>query len=86
MLKRIAVGAAAAALLALGSGQAFADTSWGDVAPQHATPATTAWGDDAPADTSWGGVAPQQATPATTAWGDVTPANTSWGWGTPAGQ
>ncbi|MER7848127.1 hypothetical protein ABTZ03_29765 [Kitasatospora sp. NPDC096077] len=54
MLKRIAVGAAAAALLALGSGQAFADTSRGGVAPQKATPATTAWGDDAPANTSWG--------------------------------
>ncbi|MEV7603801.1 hypothetical protein AB0O91_41200 [Kitasatospora sp. NPDC089797] len=58
MLKRVIVGTAAAALLALGAGPAFADTSWGDVAPQQAAPATTAWGDVTPANTSWGWATP----------------------------
>ncbi|MFF2078014.1 hypothetical protein ACFVXG_25060 [Kitasatospora sp. NPDC058162] len=70
MLKRIVVGTAAAALLALGSGPAFADTSWGGVAPANAAaPANTSWGDVTPANTSWG-----WAAPADTSWGDVTPA------------
>ncbi|MFH8383896.1 hypothetical protein ACH4E7_23605 [Kitasatospora sp. NPDC018058] len=42
MLKRVVVVIAAAALLGLGSGQAFADTSWGDVAPRGGTAVTSA--------------------------------------------
>ncbi|MFI9366772.1 hypothetical protein ACIG5E_37870 [Kitasatospora sp. NPDC053057] len=57
MLKRIVVGTAAAALLALGSGPAFADTSWGDLAPQGTVAAAHA-GLTTPANTSWGDVAP----------------------------
>ncbi|MFE3876005.1 hypothetical protein ACFXPX_16625 [Kitasatospora sp. NPDC059146] len=57
--ERIAVGTAAAALLALGGGRAFADTSWGGTAPADtAAPADTSRGRAAPADTSWGGAAP----------------------------
>jgi hypothetical protein len=58
MLKRVVVAVAATALLGLGSGQAFADTSWGDVAPQGRTTL---------ANTSWGDVAPQGGTAATSA-------------------
>ncbi|MFE3501161.1 hypothetical protein [Kitasatospora sp. NPDC059160] len=68
--ERIAVGTAAAALLALGGGRAFADTSWGGTAP-----ADTA----APADTSRGGAAPADG------YRGIAAPDTSWGMAAPAG-
>ncbi|MFD7450610.1 hypothetical protein [Kitasatospora sp. NPDC059827] len=78
VLKRIVVGTAAAALLALGSTPAFADTSWGGVAPAGATaPADTSRGSDVLADSYWG------LAPADSYWGDA-PADSHWGHATPA--